>query len=88
MLRFAVLVALCGIVLVPARAQSPRPHDPKLWAHALELHRAAIVVDTHSDTTTRMLDENFDIGPRAKDGHMDLPRMKEGGLDAQSVYRD
>ena len=43
------------------------------------------MLDTHSDTTSRILDEDFDMGPEAKDGHMDLPRIARGGLDAQ-VY--
>jgi membrane dipeptidase len=83
------LVATFGLA-AGSRAQSGVTHDPKLWERALRVHRSAIVVDTHSDTTTRMLDEKFDVGEQAKDGHMDLPRVKEGGLDAQffSIYVD
>ena len=89
-LELVVLVAVSLLFPVAAPAQSPEPRDPKLWERAMQLHRSAIVVDTHSDTTTRMLDEGFDIGARAKDGHMDIPRMKEGGLDAQffAIYVD
>jgi len=47
-----------------------------------ELHRRAIVVDTHIDTPMRLLDEGFDLAPRDAYGHIDLPRMREGGLDA------
>ncbi len=50
---------------------------------ARAVHERAIVVDTHSDTTSRLLDEGFDMGARAATGHMDLPRMREGGLDAE-----
>jgi len=39
-------------------------------------------VDTHDDTTQRFLDGKFDIGARAADGSIDIPRMKEGGLGA------
>ena len=49
---------------------------------ALEIHRRAIVIDTHVDTPQRLLDEEFDLGARAADGHLDIPRMREGGLDA------
>jgi membrane dipeptidase len=54
------------------------------------IHRKATVVDTHSDTTQRLLDENFDMGMRSSTGHMDIPRMKEGGLDAEffSIWVD
>ncbi|HET7791487.1 MAG TPA: dipeptidase [Gemmatimonadales bacterium] len=41
-----------------------------------------IVVDGHLDTPQRMLDEGVDIATRLPDGHVDLPRMREGGLSA------
>ncbi|MCS6817475.1 MAG: membrane dipeptidase [Blastocatellia bacterium] len=72
-----------GTMLPPTHSSQRSPSDDKLWAEALRIHREAIVVDTHSDVTSRMLDEGFDIGRRASDGHMDIPRMKEGGIDAQ-----
>jgi membrane dipeptidase len=50
---------------------------------ARQLHGGAIVVDTHDDTTQRLIfDKGFDIGARNKDGNIDIPRMREGGLDA------
>ena len=36
----------------------------------------------HADTTKRLLEENLDLSLRDPDGHLDLPRMREGGLDA------
>jgi membrane dipeptidase len=50
-------------------------------AHAL--HFSSIVLDTHADTTQRLLDGKFDIAERHADGHIDIPRMREGGLNAQ-----
>ena len=47
-----------------------------------KLHFSSIVVDTHDDTTQRFLDPKFDIGDRAANGSIDIPRMKEGGLGA------
>lgn len=48
------------------------------------LHEAAIVIDTHNDVTLRIIDEpEFDLGRRMPDGHTDLVRMREGGLDAE-----
>src|SRR5205807_7055386 len=41
-----------------------------------------IVVDGHIDTPQRMLDMKTDITARLADGHVDVPRMKEGGLTA------
>jgi membrane dipeptidase len=49
----------------------------------LELHRDAIVVDGHADTIGRFLDDGEDLGTETGKGHLDLPRMISGGLDAQ-----
>jgi microsomal dipeptidase-like Zn-dependent dipeptidase len=87
--RFAAAALVLVMSAGAANAQSPE-RDPKLWERAVRVHRSAVVVDTHSDTTSRMLDEGFDVGSLASTGHMDLPRMKEGGLDAQffAIYVD
>ncbi|HYJ48129.1 MAG TPA: membrane dipeptidase, partial [Pyrinomonadaceae bacterium] len=47
------------------------------------IHRRAIAIDMHADTTQRMVDEHLDINQRLTDGQLDAVRMKEGGLDAQ-----
>jgi membrane dipeptidase len=49
---------------------------------AKKLHFSSIVVDTHDDTTQRLLDNKFDLGERHTDGSIDIPRMREGGLSA------
>ena len=49
---------------------------------AADLHRRALVLDTHADTTQQMVYEGFDLEARASQGHVDIPRMREGGLDA------
>jgi len=49
---------------------------------ARKLHFSSIVVDTHDDTTQRFLDGKFDVGERTNTGSIDIPRMKEGGLNA------
>jgi len=53
-----------------------------------ELHRRAFVMDGHVHVMTRELLLGTDIGQRYSDGTVDLPRAKEGGLDAMffSVY--
>jgi membrane dipeptidase len=45
-------------------------------------HFSSIVIDTHDDTTQRLLDPKFDISTRHADGNIDVPRMREGGLSA------
>jgi len=49
---------------------------------AKKLQSTSIVIDTHDDTTQRLLDPKFDLAIRHNDGNIDIPRMKEGGLDA------
>ncbi|MBL8212574.1 MAG: dipeptidase [Bryobacterales bacterium] len=52
------------------------------------LHRDAFVMDGHIHVMTRQLLQGSDIGQRYTDGHVDLVRAREGGLDAMffSVY--
>jgi membrane dipeptidase len=49
----------------------------------LAIHRRAIIIDMHADTTQRLVDEKVDLEQRLSDGHLDAVRAKEGGLDAQ-----
>ena len=74
---------LCAIALaIPVAVLSQAPGDP-ISPRAKRLHDRAIVVDSHADTTQRLIfDEAFDIGKRNSNGNIDIPRMREGGLDA------
>lgn len=48
------------------------------------LHRDALVADMHSDTVLKArVDSTYDFCVRNDDGHMDLPRLREGGIDLQ-----
>jgi len=49
---------------------------------ARRIHAKAIVIDTHSDTTMRLGSKGWDFMERHDSGHMDYPRIREGGLDA------
>jgi hypothetical protein len=40
------------------------------------------VVDTHADTTQRLVFESFDLGARHADGSVDIPRLRDGGVSA------
>jgi membrane dipeptidase len=57
---------------------------------ALDLHFDSIVIDGHSDTTPRFEGPTWSFAERhdVADGDMDLPRIREGGLDVQfwSIY--
>src|SRR5262245_56983408 len=52
------------------------------------LHRDAFVMDGHTHVMTRELLLHTDIGQRYADGSVDLPRARQGGVDAMffSVY--
>src|SRR6266576_3494142 len=73
----AAVLSLPAVVLTqsaPADTVSPL---------AKQLHERAIVIDSHDDTTQRLLsDKTYDISKRQKNGNIDIPRMREGGLDA------
>ena len=71
-----VAILLGGIVPLLAL---PNPKT-KVLTTAAKLHFASIVVDTHDDTTQRLLNPQFDIAVRHTDGGIDIPRMREGGL--------
>ena len=43
-----------------------------------------IIVDGHIDTPQGMLDMKADITGRLPDGHIDVPRMREGGSRPRS----
>lgn len=100
--RYASLVAaLCVVAAVPvifAASNHDRQNTDQtqsaLRARAERLHREAIVVDTHNDVTSPIVDGGFDLGMRGDDPngkhktHTDIARMKAGGVDAEffAVY--
>src|SRR5438552_3965143 len=59
------------------------PSRPATAVSDLELHRRAIVIDTHSDCTQRIAYDGIDFATAQPDMQVDLPKMRAGGLDAQ-----
>jgi membrane dipeptidase len=51
-------------------------------SRARELHFRSLVIDTHTDTTQRLLSDDFDLGAAHADGSIDIPRLREGGVGA------
>jgi membrane dipeptidase len=102
------LATFLSIALItPAAVKNPRAQgassqttraaavdDTALRARAERLHKQSIVIDTHNDITSPLLDNGFDLGMRGDDPnaktktHTDLRRMKAGGLGAEffAVY--
>jgi membrane dipeptidase len=70
---FAIALPLAALSFSGQAPVSKEAHD---------LHFRSIVIDTHDDTTQRLLDPSFDLGVRHTDGNVDIPRMREGGLGA------
>ena len=45
-------------------------------------HADCIVIDGHTDVPTRLWEAPVDLGEPQKDRHVDLPRLRQGGVDA------
>jgi len=52
-------------------------------ARALRVHRDAFVMDAHCDALMRAVDDGIDLTVRNAEGHVDLPKLRDGGVDAQ-----
>ncbi len=77
-LALGCVVALACIAATAGR--STRADD--IAERARKLHFSSIVLDTHDDTTQRFFSKDFDLGKRNPDGNIDIPRMRQGGMNA------
>jgi len=50
---------------------------------AKQIHQKAIVFDGHCDTILEIMNHKRNLEKKSTDGHLDIPRMKEGGIDVQ-----
>jgi membrane dipeptidase len=72
------LVAALALITISPSCRADEAAD-----HARKLHFSSIVLDTHADTTQLFFTKDYDFAARHTDGsHVDIPRMKEGGLNA------
>ena len=78
-----VLAAVVWAAGPAAPANAAEPSKKVTDAQVEAVHKRAIVVDTHADTLWRMLDRGDDISKRSTNGHIDIPRLKAGGVDAE-----
>jgi membrane dipeptidase len=79
MIRSLILLSVC---LLGATAMLVSAQSDSISDKAKKLHFSSIVIDTHDDTTQRLLDPHFDISVPSTDGNIDIPRMRDGGLSA------
>jgi membrane dipeptidase len=78
LVRAAIIVLLLAIPTLVLTQSGTQVSD-----RAKQLHDRAIVIDSHDDTTQRLVyDKTFKIDARNTNGNIDIPRMREGGLDA------
>jgi membrane dipeptidase len=93
-IKLALLLVFVSVAVsaqAPAKKKAPAESPA---ARAARIHREAIVVDTHIDTTMMLGRDGWDFMVRHSpvkgedSNHVDLPRIKEGGLDAAffSIY--
>ena len=77
-----VLPLATGLFFLLDLEPTPRYPPPAVepGAEALRIHREAIVIDLHVDS----LLWPRDLSRKDSGGHVDFPRMREGGLDAAS----
>ena len=74
---------------MPAMDAQKMPAIEGVSERAMRLFREAIVIDTHNDLPTQIIDERYNpdirhpAGSRApEEGHTDIPRLADSGIDA------
>jgi membrane dipeptidase len=82
-MRLNRVAVWCGVgcLIVAAVVARAFPGDA-IAERAHKLQFSSIVLDTHDDTTQRFFSKEYDLGKRNPDGHVDIPRMREGGMNA------
>ena len=78
--RLLMLCAVGSLLIVTVAVRVLFADSIADRAHKLQF--SSIVLDTHDDTTQRFFTKTFDIAKRNPDGHVDIPRMREGGMNA------
>lgn len=87
----AVALLLPTVPAVPADARpaatsvtpAPAGYEAGLWRRAVTLTHRALVIDTHCDATGRLRKADYNFAADTPDVHVDIPKMRRGGLDAE-----
>jgi membrane dipeptidase len=80
-----IALALVALTAVSSlNAQVAKKKDP------LAVHQSAIVIDTHADTTQRLLDEGYDLADPLRGGYVNFESARAGNLGAEffSIWVD
>jgi len=70
-----------ALALLCAACAATRPAP--VTAGDRTLHLDGVVVDAHCDVTEAVFYDGYDLLSRHDTGHVDLPRLQEGGIDAE-----
>src|SRR5215468_3811241 len=91
-LSLMIISAVALLALIDLQAVAAESQALKISPEARAIHNSAIIVDTHADTTQRLLDENFDLATvtPVSDGHVDFQKIRDGNLAAEffSIWVD
>ena len=86
----ALAAVACAPPSRPSAPASTRSMEiPEVSPRALRVYRDAVVIDTHNDMPSRILEDDYDPDVRHQpgfgrtEGHTDLPRLVESGLTAE-----
>lgn len=87
-LTAVISVLFISVIWLVSCSPKIRPEEETLKVKIEKIHDKVLTVDTHSDTPSRLLGGEWKIGERHEPGQrgsgkIDLPRMVEGGLDAE-----
>jgi membrane dipeptidase len=82
-MQVSLIPAIAVCMATALIAQSHKVSD----AEVQQVHRSALLIDTHNDVTGRTVD-GFDIGKLSTGTDTDIPRFEKGGVGAQffAVY--
>jgi membrane dipeptidase len=86
MLPRGLLCALVSFTLsLPLMAETKASKKSHKSLTEKQIHASSLIIDTHADTTQRLLDEDFDLAnpPAGDEGNLDLRKAKAGNLAAE-----
>ena len=84
--RIAVFAVVSFFALSSSLMGQSKPSKKTAKAlTAKQIHNSSLIIDTHADTTQRLLDENFDMAnpPAGDQGNLDFAKAKKGNLGAE-----
>jgi membrane dipeptidase len=85
MVRRILLLLLLVTIQTMAQNKKAITSSKSKSLSANQVHKSALVIDTHADTTQRLLDEDFDMAnaPAGDNGYLDFKKAKAGNVGAE-----